>query len=165
VQVDSTLHVASYKTVQRPAALPGVEILRGRQARNADGGGFFTQYAVAAGDGPIQLHHNGKPCQFAGRYVVLVNPGDFIPTHACGGDIVFQTWCFDPGLMREAAAECGQSRAPRFIWGIAKDNRLHSMITSAAMTLARTRDALEQQDTMTGLLDVLLGSYVDQGGH
>lgn len=156
----STLPIGSYKTIQRPAALPHVEIQRGRAAPGAGGGGFFTQYAVSAGDGPIRLHHRGKQYEFSGRYVVLVDPGDFIPTYACGGPIDFQTWCFDSELMRRAAEERGSPRKPQFAWGIAPDDRLHSLIVQTTFALARTRDSLAQQERLTELLDTILGGYV-----
>ena len=159
----STLPVGSYKTVQRPAALPHVEIQRGRAACGAGGGGLFTQYAVSAGDGPIRLHYRGERYEYAGRYVVLVDPGDFVPTYACGGDIVFRTWCFDAELMRHAAEDRGQSSTPLFVRGIFEDDRLHSLIVRTASVVANTRDGLEQQEAMTRLLDILLTDYVYQG--
>lgn len=130
-------------------------------ACGSDGGGFFTQYAVAAGAGSIVLHHRGKRYAFSDRYVVLVDAGDFVPIFACD-DIVFQTWCFAPDFLRQEAEERGNSRSPSFVWCIGQDDRLHSAIVSGASTLARTRDALEQQEAMATLLDVLLCNYLEQ---
>ena len=44
----------------------------------------------------------GEKYELAGRYVMLVEPGDFVPTFACGGDVDFQAWYFTPGMMRRA---------------------------------------------------------------
>ena len=116
--------------MQRTAALPGVEILRGRIVRDAGGGGYFTQYGIAAGEGPIRCLYRGAKHQLAGRYVMLVEPGDFVPTTSCGGDVNFQAWYFSPEVMRQAAEEHGQVGVPHFSLGVVQDPRIYTLVTT-----------------------------------
>ena len=152
----------SCKTIQRPAALPGVEVHFGQASRDVDAHRYLAHYAVAAIDGAVCYQYRGKRYERSGRHVVLGEAGEFIS--ACtSSDVSFHHWWIAPELMQQAAEERGQSLAPRFAQDTIEDPRAYRPLILAMAALARSTEALDQQESLTRLLDMVLGEHVDGG--
>jgi AraC-like DNA-binding protein len=126
------------------------------------GGGYFTQYGICAGDGPLRCHYRGEQHDHLRRYVFLVREGEFIPSSA-RGTVDFQSWFIEPDIIRHAAEERGQSRTPCFTQQVVEDQQIYDVVVRAIAALGQAKEALEQQEVFTGLLDVILGNYVANG--
>ena len=150
------------KKLQRPAALPGVDIFRSRLSEGETGGGYFTTYMIGAGEGSFRCHYRGKRHEQAGRYVVMIERGEFLPTVACS-DIRFVAWYISQDVMEQAADERGQSRPLHFARSIMEDPASHRVLTRATTILGSATGALEQQEAMTTLFDLVWADYVDRG--
>jgi AraC-like DNA-binding protein len=152
--------IESYRTVQRPAALPGVEIHRGHHPGGGPCGRFHTQYAFGTIDGPLRYSYRGRSRERDGQYVVLVQSGEFRPEYICG-PLSFQHWYIAPELMREAAEDRGQSGVPRFSRQVTEDPRIYQLVTCATAALTNATGGLKQQKVFTSLIGVILGEYAD----
>ena len=152
--------MGSYRTVQRPNALPGVEIHRGHHLGGGPCGSFHTQYAFGTIDGPLRYSYRGQTRERDGQYVVLVQTGEFRPGFICG-PLRFQHWYIAPELMRQAGDEHGRSGVPRFSRELTEDPRIYNLVTRATAALTKDTDALKQQEVFAGLIEVILGEYAD----
>jgi len=150
----------SRRTIQRPAALPGVEVHRGHHAGGGSCGSFYTQYAFGTIDGPLRYAYRGQSRERDGQYVVFIQGGEFRPGYILG-PLSFQHWYVAPESMREAAEDRGQLRVPRFCQEVTEDPRIYQLVSRATAALAGAGDALEQQEVFTGLVGVILGAYTD----
>jgi AraC-like DNA-binding protein len=150
----------SYRAVQRPAALPGVEIHRGHHPGGGSCGSFHTQYAFGTIDGPLRYAYRGQSRERDGQYVVFVQSGEFRPGYI-RGPLSFQHWYVAPELMREAAEGRGQLRVPRFRQEATEDPRIYQLVTHATVALAHAGDALKEQEVFTSIVAVILGGYTD----
>jgi len=152
--------MASYRTIQRPTALSGVEIHRGQHPGGGPCGSFHTQYAFGTINGPLRYSYRGQSREHGGQYVVLIQSGEFRPGYICG-PLSFQHWYIAPELMRQAGDDRGQSGAPRFSQEVTEDPGIYQLVTRATAALADATDALKQQEVFTSLLAVTLGAYAD----
>ena len=126
------------------------------------GGGYFTQYAICAGDGPLRCHYRGAQHEHVRRYVFLVREGEFIPSSAYG-DVNFQSWFIEPEVIRQAAEERGQPAAPWFVQQVVENHQIYDEVLGALGVLEHAQETLEQQEAFTGLLDLILGDYAHNG--
>jgi AraC-like DNA-binding protein len=93
--------------------------------------------------------------------VLLRQANEFPPVDICGA-LTFEHWYIAPEVMRQAAEERGSSGAPRFAQEVTEDPRTHQLLTCATTALKHETGALEQQETLTHLLDAILGRYAEQ---
>jgi AraC-like DNA-binding protein len=151
----------SYRSLTRPPAVPGVEILRGGMPAGACAGGLYTSFTISAVDGAIQCHHRGSRHDLSGRYVVLVNQGEVLPTVAKGSNVVFEACCVRDDLLQRAADERGRVRTVRFSQLVSNDPAFYKMVKRVGAVLRRSVDALEQQEAITILIDRIFEDYAE----
>ena len=149
----------SHRTIQRPAALPGVEIHRGQHSGGSCGG-FLTQYSIGIIQGRLRYRYGGESRERAGKYVLLRQANEFPPVEICGA-LTFEHWYIAPEVMRQAAEECGRSGTPRFAQEVTEDPRTYQLLRRATTVLECETGALEHQETLTHLLDAILGQYAE----
>ena len=149
----------SHRTIQRPVALPGVEVHRGRHSGGSCGG-FLAQYSIGTIHGRLRYRYGGESRERAGKYVLLRQANEFPPVDICGA-LTFEHWYIAPEIMRQAAEERGRSGTPRFAQEVTEDPRTYQVLTRATRVLERETGALELQETLTHLLDAILGQYAE----